>query len=75
MKSQWTKEMLIAGIQQLRISYLQNEDACIALMIVRYCHLLVGQTLSDQEKLIWQQQASHWEQCYQLNRINTTQRT
>ncbi len=64
--TQWSKEMLIAAIEQLRVNYFQYKDACIALMIVRYCNLLIPQTMSDREKTFWQRQAMHWQYCYQL---------
>jgi len=66
--SNWSQETLIAAIHQLRIQYIQQAEACIALLIARYCNLLVKQLNSDTEKQLWQNQADHWASCYQINR-------
>jgi hypothetical protein len=71
MKSQttkWSKEIVIAAIHQLRIEYVKQAEACIALLIARYCNLLVNESTNHQEKQRWQDQASHWITCYQLNK-------
>lgn len=64
----WSKELLIAAVHKLRIEYLQRAEACIALMIARYCNLLTNQASNTQEKRLWQKQAELWTNCYQLNR-------
>ena len=64
----WSKQILIAAIEQLRIEYLKHAEACIALLIARYCNLLVAEANNQQEKQRWQDQSTHWISCYQFNK-------
>jgi hypothetical protein len=46
----WSKELLLASYHHLRIEYLKQAEACVALLIARYCNLLVEESSTPQEK-------------------------
>ncbi len=67
-RANWSQDILVAAIQQLRHQYFRQTEACVALLIARYCNLLVDASTCSEEKKRWQDQARHWLNCYQSNR-------
>jgi uncharacterized protein YfaS (alpha-2-macroglobulin family) len=59
--------ILLAAIQYLKVSYINNPNGCLALLISRNYSLLLELNSSHQEHGKWQAQRQAWQQHCQKN--------
>ena len=66
----WTRDLLISANNQLEGIYNQQHDPCVALLISRNYHLLLGQYKNRNERSEWQEKAKTWQSKYRQARTS-----
>jgi hypothetical protein len=58
--------LLLAAIDHLQALYLANPDRCLSVMINRYYHLLLSESLDPSERNKWLNQQQIWSRSSQV---------